>query len=217
MTHNNEHLRQTAYRYDAQPSIEDASRTSGWGEHIDTLLRQGYRFLDATYDPGGALFRGMSSGAATAIHAGKFGYFSDSTPQCALETHLGVLFCSQDLSDAVTVSRIWEASDSAVLVFSSDVFVRQWAVRQAAVMAFAEAGIIFRYPFVLQPLALSDLAIAVRPHGACVAPASCKQIELPSHTAGDRNACLREIEEITRSNNLIAASVRYGVEYPLFT
>jgi hypothetical protein len=210
----NERMQQTVYPVKSHPNPNGAPVESGWATDIDRVIEKGYRFLDATYTPGGVLFRGMSSGLTAALAAGRCGGFIDDGPLCELERDLGVLFCSQDLSDAVAVSRIWETPDSVVLVFSSDLFVREWAARRAAVLGFAEAGILFRYPFLLRPLELHELTFIVRPAATQSLPPACKQITLPRQAAGNRRECEAAIETMLRESGNAAAKVRFGVEYP---
>lgn len=188
---------------------------SGWADEIDRLMEQGYRFLDATYNRGGVLFRGMSSGAAAAIDAGVCAHFSDSSPQCQFEQEIGVFFCSQDISDAISISRIWENRDSAIMFFPADLFIQEWNAKKSAVMALAEAGIVFRYPFLLRPLTLSELSIVVRPHQSFAASCVCEQVELPKEIEGDRTACDSAVRSLLDARGYKAATLQYGVEYPV--
>jgi hypothetical protein len=130
---------------------------SGWDARIKRLLDQGYQFLAMRYSPG-VLFRGMASGLADGIARGGFGHYAGEGPHAALERELGVLFISHEMPDALGVARFWEpGGDRALLVFDSVLFNRALQLRQAAVLAFAEGGMIFRYPFFVLPLAAADL------------------------------------------------------------
>jgi hypothetical protein len=205
---------QTAYAYDARALPEKCSIKTGWATEIDGLLKQGYGFVGATFTTGGVLFRGMSSGVEAAIAAGVCGHFIDRSPQRQLEQQIGVFFCSQDLSDALTVARMWENPDSAIMVFASDLFRREWAAKQAAVMAFAEAGIIFRYPFLLRPFGLDELRLLIRSPRSRTAAVGCEQVVLPEAVCGDRGACESAVRALMDARGYTAAGVEYGVEYP---
>ena len=207
--------RQTVYAYDARALSTRRSIDTGWAQEIGRLIEQGYGFLDATYAPGGVLFRGMSRGVESAIEAGACGHFTHSATQRELEQDIGVFFCSQDLSDALTISRVWENDDSAVVVFPSDLFIHEWVARRAPVMAFAEAGIVFRYPFLLRPLGLDELTLLIRAPRSRVTSTLCEQVVLPDDVRGDRAACESFIKAILESRGHKSAAVTYGVEYPV--
>src|SRR5262245_8631351 len=98
-------------------TVADSKRSpSGWDPTIDGLRCAGYPFLPLSYRPPGCLVRGISAGLDAGLAAGRFASFDDSRPICRLERELGVLFLSQDLSDAVSVARLWEPKpDHAVL------------------------------------------------------------------------------------------------------
>lgn len=206
--------RQTVYLYDAIPIQADAPFRSGWAPEIDGLMQQGYGFLDAVFESDGVLFRGMSNGLSSALTSKAFGGFADNGSLCELEQQLNVLFCSQDLSDAINVSRIWETVDSGILVFPSRIFVQEWEARQAAVMAFAEAGIVFKYPFMLRSLVLNEVAVVVRASGAPACCTATNVVDLPPYTSGDRQACEDAVQGIMAEYRLRPTAVRYGVDYP---
>lgn len=206
-------LRQTAYAYDARPLPGVTRVDCGWADPIGTLLAQGYCFHDARYEPPGVLFRGVGGGVAAWPAADDAALRAEIPWQGDLERQLGVTFCSQDVSDALGVSRLWESRDGAVLVLDARVFVREWTARRAAIMAFAEAGVVFRYPFFTRPVCLADVALVVRPAGSPVVRADL-EVALPAATWGDRTACERSLGAILQSRGLTAATLRYGVGYP---
>jgi hypothetical protein len=214
MTKRQDPLRQTAYAYDARP-LPGATRVEcGWADPIGTLIAQGYCFHDARYEPPGVLFRGVGGGVAAWPEAGDGGPRAEIPWQGDFERQLGVTFCSQDASDALGVSRLWESRDGAVLVLDARVFVREWTARRAAIMAFAEAGVVFRYPFFTRPLCLEDVALVVRPAGGGPVARADREVALPAATCGDRAACEQSLGEILRSRGLVPAALRYGVGYP---
>lgn len=214
MTQAQDPVRQTVYAYDARPLQGDGDVACGWAEEIQALIRQGYCFLDATYEPTGVLFRGVGSGVAAWLEAGDGGPQADVSGRSDFERQLGVMFCSQDASDALAVSRLWEERDAAVLVFEAGVFVREWLAKRAAVMAFAEAGVVFRYPFFSRPLRLQDVLLVIRPEGGRPAAGAGREVALPASAWGDRSACERSLAAMLQTRGMRAAALRYGVEYP---
>ena len=144
----------TLYRVRSRAKV----RASQWHPRIQRLLMQGHTFLPYDFSADGYLFRGVSQGLLASLLRGEFGYFDDDRSLPALEQELGVFFVSHALSDALTVARLLEqAHDGGVLIFRSELFRRESASRRAAVLGFAEGGLIFKYPFLVQPLRLSDI------------------------------------------------------------
>ena len=150
----------TTYAYNTRPGgARSLSVSSGWAPKIDCLLAEDYQFLGFRFSDNGYLFRGMSRGLANALIAGYFGFFQDPRSLCSLERALNVLFISHELSDAVYVSRLWEArTDSVILVVRSELFNSMWDVKRAAVLGFAEPGMVFKYPFLVDPFPLGNVA-----------------------------------------------------------
>lgn len=152
--------RQTAYPYNAvAPSKRRAVHAPGWPPAIRRMLEQRHAFLPLQYDGTGYLFRGMRRGLGAALLNNRFWHFAVDTAVGRLEQELDVLFCSQDLSDALGVARLWEdAADAAILVFRSALFNAALRRQQAAMMATAEPGVIFKYPLLTFPLTARDIA-----------------------------------------------------------
>ncbi len=151
---------QTAYSHNLSPNTPISEESDfGWCYQINAMLKNGYSFLPSSYEDRGFLFRGMSCGLTQAIETNHFWHFDDPRSVTQLEQELDVMFISQDFSDAYGVSRMWEdASDSGLLVLNSSHYNQQLEVRQAAMLAFAEPGVVFNYPFLCLPLLLEDLA-----------------------------------------------------------
>ena len=138
--------------------IEKEPVVSGWHPKIDVLLQDGYSFLPYEYSETGVLFRAMNSGLINAVRNKRFGLFEDDNPHAPMEHNLEIFFVSHDLSDAMTIARIWgETEDAAILCIHSRVFNAYNAVKRAAVMAFAEPGVVFKYPFFVEPIELTDI------------------------------------------------------------
>lgn len=161
-----------AYAYDGRgPDWQTRSVNSGWHEQFNSLLGQGYEFVGQTFAADGLLFRGMSQGFKGSMSANCFSLFDDSSPLVSLEHKLGVLMCSEQPRDALAVARPWlpDHEDAAVLVFRSEVFISRWQQRAAAMLAFADAGLVFKYPCLAESLSCADLL------GAIVHPQTAEQ------------------------------------------
>ncbi|MEX2516545.1 MAG: hypothetical protein WD572_06490 [Gammaproteobacteria bacterium] len=161
-----------AYAYDGRgPDWQIRSINSGWHEQFNSLLGQGYEFVGQTFAAGGLLFRGMSCGFSDSLSANCFSLFDDSSPLVSLEHKLEVLMCSEQPRDALAVARPWlpDHEDAAVLVFCSEVFISRWQHRAAAMLAFADAGLVFKYPCLAESLSCADLL------GAIVHPQTVEQ------------------------------------------
>lgn len=210
-------LRQTAYPYDATAPADGRPSCSGWDARIDRLLDLGHRFLPLTFEPGGVLFRGMSTGVGEALAAGRFGRFEDPRALCALEGQLQVTLCSQDLSDALAVARLWESGQGAVLAFPSEVFLGEWQARRAAVLAFAEPGVVFRYPFLLRALEAAEVCALVLAEetaealGQGVRP---PPLVLPGALRGDRGATERAVRALLAERGLRPARLCQTEQWP---
>jgi hypothetical protein len=159
-------------------------------------------------------FRGIFDGASRLFQPGGIHLGLNSFGLSELENELGVMFCSQDLSDAMSVSRIWEGGDAAIVVFGVEVFLQEVAGKRAAVIGFAEAGILFRYPFLERPLLCEEVTVVIRPHCAPCSEVAPLQVALPPSVLGDRAASEQAVWDILARYALKPAVVRYGGEYP---
>lgn len=150
---------QTAYEHNAHGSVSDAQvKKHGWSDAINRMIDQRYAFLGLQYEENGYLFRGMSAALLDAILNGQFWHYAGDDRGNHLEQELGILFVSQDFSDALTVSRLWEKQwDACIVIFKSNIFNNALINKNAAMMATAEPGVIFKYPFLSQALSLSDI------------------------------------------------------------
>lgn len=150
---------QTAYEHNAHGSVSDAQlKKHGWSVEINRMIEQRYAFLGLQYEENGYLFRGMGTALLDAILSGQFWHYAGDDRGNHLEQELGILFVSQDFSDALTVSRLWETqSDACIVIFKSKIFNNALTNKNAAMMATAEPGVIFKYPFLCHALSLSDI------------------------------------------------------------
>ncbi|MGR8950308.1 MAG: hypothetical protein ACU84Q_19865 [Gammaproteobacteria bacterium] len=127
-------------------------------EKIRSLLIRDYSFLPVTYQEPGFLFRGLEHGLTAACESGKFSLNQGKHSLAFLERELGVLLISADFSDAYTVSRLWESTnDAVILVLRANYFAARYARHEAATLGFAEPGVVFKYPFVCEDIALKDV------------------------------------------------------------
>lgn len=149
----------TAYQNNTRQSRNHQPQAiSGWGDKIDRLFQLEHSFLPYTYTQQGVLFRAMANGLLYAIGQRQFSAYASDNPHASLEEELDVYFVSHELSDALTIARLWETvEDAAVLCFSSDCFNQRNQHKKAAVMAFSEPGFVFKYPFLTEPLRLEDI------------------------------------------------------------
>lgn len=151
---------QTAYQHNAHSlsSSEIEVNDHGWVKAINRMIDQRYAFLALKYETNGYLFRGMSSGLFSALLDKQFWHYSGEESGSHFEKELDVLLVSQDFSDALTVSKLWEQKlDACILVLRSEIFNQALAEKKAAMMATAEPGVVFKYPFLTQPLTLDDV------------------------------------------------------------
>ncbi len=158
---------QTAYPYNATVAgTPRHTHDHGWARAINRMIDQRYAFLNLQYDGTGYLFRGMRQGLAKALLNNHFWHYQAEHGTARLEQELNVLFCSQDLSDALALSRLWDnRSDAGILIFNSALFNNALRKRQAAMMATAEPGVVFKYPLLTSSFSLDDIAfLVVTPH-----------------------------------------------------
>lgn len=133
-----------------------------WHQQIRHLHSRGHAFAALRFSAAGYLFRGMSEGVEAALQKGRFEHFADNGSLAALERALGVYFLSHQIEDALSVARLPDGgNDRGVLVIPSRVFNDALEARRAAVLAYAEGGQVFHYPFLLEGIELSDIACLI--------------------------------------------------------
>jgi hypothetical protein len=205
----------TAYAYNTrQHSPYPAPVRSGWHSRIDDLLARDYSFLPCGYSDTGCLFRGMSRGLSACIDAGCWRLSEDDSPLGALERELGVFLLSHDLSDALSVSRLWQAQpDAAVLVFPAAEFRQRWEERAAAVLGFAEPGVVFKYPFLVEPLPMQSVQ-AIFVAGSYDGSRKPGFFELPAAAISDRSETERYVREALQQRGVTAALAIETNRYP---
>lgn len=154
--------RQTAYEHNSHSTESNKEvKDHAWAIAIRRMIKQRYAFLGLQYDDG-FLFRGMSKGFLDALLNNRFWHYDGEDRGNHFEKELNVLLVSQDFSDAYTVSKIWEEGlDPCIAIFKSDVFNKALIDKNAAMMATAEPGVVFKYPFLCRPLTLSEIEYIV--------------------------------------------------------
>lgn len=159
----NQHNSQTAYQHNSHSSVSNTPvKEHGWSDAINRMIEQRYAFLDLQYEDDGYLFRGMSCGLYEALLDNKFWHYPGDDRGCHFEKELNVLLVSQDFSDAFTVSSLWEqSSDACILIFKSKIFNTELNNKNAAMMATAEPGVVFKYPFLCDPLTLQNISYLI--------------------------------------------------------
>ena len=155
------HLLNETQLYQPGTNNPDPNYTSQqWHDAIDKLIAHRYSFLPEIYSTDGFIFRGMSSGLKTALKNKSFGHFTSSNELAMVEQVMNVYFFTHELSDALTVARLFEKSDddSAVIVMSAKYYVDAFLRYEAAMLAIGDFGFVFRYPFLCSPTDINNIA-----------------------------------------------------------
>lgn len=144
-----------------RPGVDnpDFSYSSGqWTTPIDRLLAARYSFLPFRYSNNGYLFRGMQTGAGNSITNNTFGYFAGDDELCLVEQSMNVFFLTQDISDAITVSRLFECpDDGCIIAIRAKFFNDCLENHSAAVLGIGDGGMVFRYPFITSFLVTNQI------------------------------------------------------------
>lgn len=214
ITYNYELLKKTQLY---QPSTNNPDldfSSERWHEAIDKLLAHRYSFLAETYSENSFVFRGISSGLLNALETKSFAYFQGSNELCLVEQVMNVYFLTHELSDALTVARLFEADadDAAVLIIPSNVFINAQKEYCAAMLAIGDFGFVFRYPFLTSPISLDDCAYIIHKENSNLS--SLNNDKLLSVNNNDRAACEEEIKSLLKERNISAASVEKTQEFP---
>ncbi|MEQ8230667.1 MAG: hypothetical protein RLW61_14250 [Gammaproteobacteria bacterium] len=208
----------TVYRDNARAGGRPRRCEPGWDAAIARLVERDYAFLPLRYGGAGMLFRGIASGLGAALAAGRFALSADAHALNALERETGVLFVSQDVSDALAVSRLWEAPrDGAILAIPAAHFARAHAAGSAAVLGFADPGVVFRYPCFAPPLELADVAhVIVHPAAATTVAglAPGRALVLPRGLPRERTAVADALASALATAGVIAAVAENGARFP---
>ena len=152
----------TAYQSNTRESLGLKTVQYARNDKIRTLLENDYAFLPVSYRAPGFLFRGLESGMCDGIREGKFALNNGSHSLAALERELGVVLVSADFSDALSVSRLWESNDDGgILIIPASAFDKHYSAHNAAVLGFAEPGVVFKYPFFANPIPVNEIAYLI--------------------------------------------------------
>ncbi|MCG3202268.1 MAG: hypothetical protein NFCOHLIN_02149 [Gammaproteobacteria bacterium] len=204
----------TAYAYNTRPCLPRGEARSGWHGKIDELLRLDHSFLGYRYSDSGVLFRGLPRGLTANLRAGRWLPSVEAGPLGSLERQLGVYLLSHDLSDALTVARIWASlEDAAVMIFPAAEFNRRWGSATAAMLGFAEPGVVFKYPFLVEPLpmhAVDSIVVSTR----CDGVNDPRVVRPPAAIGAVRGPLERWILEQLESRGLCPAHPEATDRYP---
>jgi len=195
----------TAYPADVAHGRAGAAEAHhGWHPVVNRLIERRHQFLACSFGEG-VLFRGLGSGFHDTLAAGALAAAPAGAGVAAQEADLGVVLVSHVLADALAVARLWEAgaADAAVLVLDAGCFAAALAERRAGVLAFAEPGMVFRYPFLVPPVPLAAVLGAYVGPGAAEPPAGMLAGEPIS--ARDRRGCESAIQASLERRGLAAA------------
>lgn len=130
-----------------------------WHPTIRKLLQDGNSFLPLQFSVQGYLFRGLRNGLGLTLECGCAGHFSAKHSLGSLERKLGVFFVSNTPSDALNVAGLERGdADTGIAVFPATLFNDALEQGRAGVLAYAEGGLIFRYPFLCQAPVLENAA-----------------------------------------------------------
>lgn len=206
--------RNTAYAYNTRPGRARGEVRSGWHGKIDELLCLDHTFLGFRYGDSGVLFRGLPRGLMANLRAGRWLPSEDPGPLGSLERQLGVYLLSHDLSDALTVARLWESrEDAAVMIFSAAEFNRRWASATAAMMGFAEPGVVFKYPFLVEALPMDAVDSIVVPT-RCGGVSDPRVVRPPAAIGPGRGDMERWMLELLDSRGLCPAHPEVTDRFP---
>lgn len=199
-------------------------------DKIRRLLEADHSFLPICYRSPGFLFRGLEIGLSAACENGHFSLNRGDHTLAHLERDLGVLLVSADFSDAYTVSRLWKsADDGVILALKGDYFAEAYARHKAATLAFAEPGVLFKYPFLCDPIDIRDVAYfivkrtgaeilnqALKAGGENTASNSSPKLILADSVDGrmSRQALSQYLEACLDERKIISASMLKVDDYP---
>lgn len=192
-----------------------------WASPVQQLLKNNYAFLPLTYTAPGYLFRGVSN-LPEVISTAVLDLEPGDHALARLERELGVVMMSADVSDALAVSRVWtDEPGRAVVVLKADAFADYYKRRAAAVLGFADPGVVFRYPFMLGPLPLSVVqALVVHGNAHRLTETLLKEIPHPPQLLGctgaepTRQSFEQALTALLEAENLIPAQSKPAADYP---
>lgn len=159
----------TAYPFNTRAAAPAPGAASPDRATAARLRAADYLLSAAQFEADGVLYRGLVPLTPRTLADGEFPFNGPAHSLCALDRELGVLLVSNELSDAVTVARPYLATrDAAVAVLPAASFAWRAAAGEAGVLAFAEPGVVFRYPFLAPPVTLAE-CLCLIVHQACLA------------------------------------------------
>lgn len=200
-----------------RPNFDRHYRSQQWHQTIDHLIAAGYDFRPECFANTGCLFRGLSSGLLSALNRQEFGHYENDSETNTAEQIMQVFFVTHELSDAVSAARLHDERDNAIVVFNATVFNDALKKGNAAILNIGDLGLLFRYPFLTQPLKLSDISKIVT-NGP-----TAEQIEqtLPQYRnriltvdAHKQSEIAQQARQLLADVNIVAAQPRSCRRYP---
>jgi hypothetical protein len=186
---NRDDERNTAYTHNTRAQAPQRRLEGRWHPAIQALFERDYAFLGYCYGDSGVLFRGIACGVSEMLGAGQWMANCDDSHVGALERGLGVYLLSHELSDALAVARLWQANeDAAVLVFDAGEYNRRCEQGGAAMLGFAEPGVVFKYPFLVDPLPIAATGVLLLSSAHPPLDDESIALRVPAALLGDRGA-----------------------------
>ncbi|MGE0485651.1 MAG: hypothetical protein AB7Q81_16010 [Gammaproteobacteria bacterium] len=210
----------TVYADNARRGGRGRSCEPGWSESFARLVERDYAFLPLTYAAPGWLYRGIDRGLSALLAGEELELNAGEHALAALEREAGVLFVSQDVSDALSVTRLWEArADAAILAIRAAAFAQAHDEGRAAVLGFADPGVVFRYPAFAAPLAASVASHVfvhadVAPGETVSAASDGPRVVAVRAAGGGREAFAAALAGALERHGIVAARPRPATRWP---
>ena len=202
------------------PNFDRQFSSGEWTEVIDHLMAAGYDFKPEQFNGDGYLFRGMSCGFLKAFQQQKFEHYSSSAETNRAEQILQIYFVTHNLSDAVTASSLYDNhQDNVVLVFKSSLFNLSLQLGEAAVLNVGDMGVIFRYPFLTQHLALADVDYIIVNESIIEQVKTCLpefSHRILSVSLGEHNGVLNDAKKCLQAVDVSPTKPEKSELYPCF-
>lgn len=213
---NRDDERNTAYAHNTRPRAPGRRRLAGhWHPAIQSLFERDYSFLGYAYEGSGVLFRGLARDVTAMHQAGRWVTNLDDSHVGALERELGVYLLSHELSDALAVARLWASRENAaVLVFDAVEFSQRCQLGNAAMLGFAEPGVVFKYPFIVEPLPTTATRLLLLSCGHPRLEDEAGVLRVPEPLLGDRSAVERWACQALQERAMTAALPVSTGNYP---
>ena len=150
----------TAYAHNTRPRLSGRFSRPSARTLVDRLKQRDYSFHPSSFSDSGVLFRAIVPFTPGVLSENTVPYNPGKHSLFALERELGALLFSNELSDAISLARLdRRGCNAAIAVFSVSSFHARARRAAAGVLAFAEPGFVFRYPFLAPPFAAAEAQV----------------------------------------------------------